>query len=435
MEYTKFMADRVKTMKGSAIREMFKRMADPEIISLAGGNPASELFPGDELSKIAGKILMTNPTLALQYGTTDGYPKMKDCARKRAEKVNSVGENDEILIMTGANQGIDLTAKAVLNKGDKVIVESPSFIGSLNAFRTYEAELVGVTVEADGMNMDELEETLKNTDGVKIIYTIPTFQNPTGCTMSLEKRKRMLEIASKYDVLILEDNPYGDLRFAGEDVPTIKSLDTEDRVVYAGSFSKILSPGMRLGYIVAPAPLAEKIEMLKQVNDVHTPMITQLMCVEFMKKYDIDKYIAKNRELYGKKCAAMVSAMEKYFPHRKTVNLVLDTIRLTMKQEKKRVAAELRLHSDQGFQYTSQAYFNLTQAYGITPSMSRKGNPYDNAMAENFFSILKTECIYRLKPENFSEANEMINRYIHFYNHERIQLKTGEAPLARRPST
>ena len=151
MEYTKFMADRVKTMKGSAIREMFKRMADPEIISLAGGNPASELFPGDELSKIAGKILMTNPTLALQYGTTDGYPKMKDCARKRAEKVNSVGENDEILIMTGANQGIDLTAKAVLNKGDKVIVESPSFIGSLNAFRTYEAELVGVTVEADIM--------------------------------------------------------------------------------------------------------------------------------------------------------------------------------------------------------------------------------------------------------------------------------------------
>ena len=147
-----------------------------------------------------------------------------------------------------------------------------------------------------------------------MIYTIPTFQNPTGTTMSLEKRKRMLSIASKYDVLILEDNPYGDLRFSGEDVPTLKSLDTEGRVIYAGSFSKILSPGMRLGYIVAPAPLAEKIEMLKQVNDVHTPMITQLMCVEFMKKYDIDKYIEKNRELYGKKCAKMVESMEKYFP-------------------------------------------------------------------------------------------------------------------------
>lgn len=314
MEYTKYMADRVKTMKGSAIREMFKRMADPEIISLAGGNPASELFPADELSKIAGKILMTSPTLALQYGTTDGYPKMRECARARAAKVNSVGEDDTILIMTGANQGIDLTAKAMLNKGDKIIVESPSFIGSLNAFRTYEAQLVGVTVEDDGMSMEGLEEALKNNSDVKMIYTIPTFQNPTGTTMTLEKRKKMLELASKYDVLILEDNPYGDLRFSGEDVPTIKSLDTEGRVIYAGSFSKILSPGMRLGYVVAPSPLAEKIEMLKQVNDVHTPMLTQLMCVEFMKKYDIDKYIKKNRELYGRKCAKMVESMEKYFP-------------------------------------------------------------------------------------------------------------------------
>ena len=314
MDYTKFMADRVKTMKGSAIREMFKRMADPEIISLAGGNPAAELFPGEELSKIAGKILMTQPTLALQYGTTDGYPKMRDCARERAAKVNSVHEDDAILIMTGANQGIDLTAKALINKGDKIIVESPSFIGSLNAFRTYETELIGVKVEDDGMSMEELEKALKNNDSVKLIYTIPTFQNPTGVTMSLEKRKKMLELASKYDVLILEDNPYGDLRFSGEDVPTIKSLDTEGRVVYAGSFSKILSPGMRLGYIVAPSALAEKIEILKQVNDVHTPMLTQLMCVEFMKKYNIDDYIEKNRELYGKKCKAMLDAMEKYFP-------------------------------------------------------------------------------------------------------------------------
>lgn len=317
MEYTEFFSDRVKPLKGSAIREMFKRMADPEIISLAGGNPASELFPGEELSKIAGKILMTNPTLALQYGTTDGYPKMKDCARQRAEKVNSISENDEILIMTGANQGIDLTAKALLNKGDKVIVENPSFIGSLNAFRTYESQLVGVTVESDGMSMEGLEETLKNNSGVKMIYTIPTFQNPTGTTMSLAKRKRLLELASKYDVLILEDNPYGDLRFSGENLPTLKSMDTEGRVIYAGSFSKILSPGMRLGYLIAPAQLAEKIEVLKQVNDVHTPMLTQLMCVEFMKKYNIDDYIKKNCELYGRKCAKMVESMEKYFPEGK----------------------------------------------------------------------------------------------------------------------
>ena len=250
MDFTKFYADRVVPMKSSAIREMFKRMADPEIISLAGGNPASELFPGDELSKIAGKILMTSPTLALQYGTTDGYPKMRECAIARAKKVDAYKDGDMALIMTGANQGIDLVAKAIINKGDKIIVESPSFIGSLNAFRTYECELVGVRVDPDGMNVEELENALKNNDGVKMIYTIPTFQNPTGATMSLEKRKKLIELANKYDVVILEDNPYGDLRFSGEDVATVKSLDTEGRVIYAGSFSKILSPGMRLGYRV-----------------------------------------------------------------------------------------------------------------------------------------------------------------------------------------
>lgn len=314
VEYSKFYSDRVKPMKGSAIREMFKRMADPQIISLAGGNPASELFPGKELAEIAHKILIDNPTGALQYGTTDGLVAMRECAKQRAEKVNSVTENDSILIMTGANQGIDLTAKALINKGDKIIVESPSFIGSLNAFRTYECELVGVKVDDDGMNMDELEKALASNDDVKLIYTIPTFQNPTGTTMPLEKRKKLIELANKYDVLVLEDNPYGDLRFKGEDIATIKSLDNENRVIYAGSFSKILSPGMRLGYLVGPSAILEKIEILKQVNDVHTPVLTQMMCVEFMKQYDIDEYIEKNKELYGKKCAVMLDAMEKYFP-------------------------------------------------------------------------------------------------------------------------
>ena len=314
INYEEYFADRVKPMKGSAIREMFKRMADPEIISLAGGNPASELFPADELSKIAGKILMTSPTVALQYGTTDGYPKMKDCAIARAKEAGAYNEGDGVLIMTGANQGIDLTAKAIINKGDKIIVESPSFIGSLNAFRTYECELVGVDVEADGMDISKLEEALKANPDAKLLYTIPTFQNPTGTTMSLKKRKKVLELASEYDLLIMEDNPYGDLRFAGADLPTLKSLDTEGRVVYCGSFSKILSPGMRLGYVIGPPKLLEKVEMLKQVNDVHTPMLTQMMCVQFMKKYDINKYIAKNRKLYKEKCDTMISAMEEYFP-------------------------------------------------------------------------------------------------------------------------
>ena len=324
IDYSEFFADRVKPMKGSAIREMFKRMADPEIISLAGGNPAAELFPSDELSKIAGKILMTSPIPALQYGTTDGYPKMKECAIERAKKVGAYNEGDEVLITTGANQGIDLTAKAIINKGDKIIVENPSFIGSLNAFRTYECELVGVDVESDGIDVVKLEETFKANPDAKLLYTIPTFQNPTGTTMSLEKRKRVLELASEYNVLIIEDNPYGDLRFRGEEIATLKSLDTENRVIYCGSFSKILSPGMRLGYIIGPAPLFEKIEMLKQVNDVHTPMLTQLMCVQFMKKYNIDTYIEKNRKLYKEKCDCMIDAMNNYFPAGKVTWTVPD---------------------------------------------------------------------------------------------------------------
>ncbi len=314
INYSEFFADRVKPMKGSAIREMFKRMADPEIISLAGGNPASELFPADELSKIAGKILMTSPTPALQYGTTDGYPKMKECAIARAKEAGAYNADDEVLIMTGANQGIDLTAKAIINKGDKIIVENPSFIGSLNAFRTYECEFVGVDVEADGMDVVKLEAALEANPEAKLLYTIPTFQNPTGTTMSLDKRKKVLELASQYNLLIIEDNPYGDLRFNGEDIPTLKSLDTDGRVIYCGSFSKILSPGMRLGYVIGAPELLEKIEMLKQVNDVHTPMLTQMMCVQFMKKYDINKYIAKNRKLYKEKCDIMISAMEEHFP-------------------------------------------------------------------------------------------------------------------------
>ncbi len=312
-ELQQYLSERVKPLKASAIREMFKLMADPEIISLAGGSPAPELFPGEELSKIAGKILMTNPTAALQYGTTDGYAPFKEMVKKRVQKINSFADDDRIIITTGAQQGIDLAAKILVNEGDAVVVEAPSFVGTLNSLRSYRANLIGVELDEDGMNMEKLEEALKNND-VKLIYTIPTFQNPSGITMSVEKRKKMLELASRYDTIILEDNPYGDLRFGGEDVPTIKSMDTEGRVIYVGSFSKILSPGMRLGFTVANAEFSDRIEVVKQVNDVHTPLLTQMMATEFMKKYDIEDYIDKSRELYGRKCRFMLSCMEKCFP-------------------------------------------------------------------------------------------------------------------------
>lgn len=313
MEEKTYLSERVKPLQASAIREMFKLMADPEIISLAGGSPAPELFPSEELSKIAGKILMTNPTGALQYGTTDGYGPLKEIIAQRMKKINSLSDTDKILITTGAQQGIDLTIRVLVNEGEDVVVEAPSFVGTLNSLRSYRAKLHGVPVREDGMDMDVLEETLKN-NKVKLIYTIPTFQNPSGITMSLEKRKRMLELAKLYDCIILEDNPYGDLRFGGEDVPTIKSMDTEGRVVYVGTFSKILSPGLRIGYTVANSEFSDRIEVVKQVNDVHTPTLNQMMATEFMKKYDIEKYIEKSKTLYGEKCAWMLECMDRYFP-------------------------------------------------------------------------------------------------------------------------
>ena len=311
--YEKYFAERTKPIKASAIREMFKLMADPEVISLAGGSPAPELFPGEELARLAEEILRKNPTAALQYGTTDGYAPFKEMAKKRAEKVNSFGKNDKIIITTGAQQAIDLAAKVLVNEGDKVVVEAPTFVGTLNSLRFYRADLIGVPLSDDGMDTDELENVLKNND-IKLIYTIPTFQNPSGITMSLEKRKKLLELAKKYDVIILEDNPYGDLRFDGDDVPTIKSLDTDGRVIYVGSFSKILSPGMRLGYAVANEEIISKIEIAKQANDVHTPLITQMMAAEFLKNNDIEEYIEKGKELYGRKCRFMLECMDKYFP-------------------------------------------------------------------------------------------------------------------------
>lgn len=313
MEEKTYLSERVKPLQASAIREMFKLMADPEVISLAGGSPAPELFPSEELSKIAGKILMTNPTGALQYGTTDGYGPLKELVAQRVKKINSMGDSDKILITTGAQQGIDLAIRILVNDGEDVVVEAPSFVGTLNSLRASQAKLHGVPVQEDGMDMDALEQVLKNND-VKLIYTIPTFQNPSGITMSLAKRKRMLELAKQYDCIILEDNPYGDLRFGGEDVPTVKSLDTEGRVIYVGTFSKILSPGLRIGYTVASNEFSDRMEVVKQANDVHTPTLTQMMAAEFMKKYDIDQYIEKGKVLYGEKCAWMLECMDRYFP-------------------------------------------------------------------------------------------------------------------------
>lgn len=313
MNYT--FSDRMSTMRGSAIREIFKYAADPTVISLAGGNPAPELFPAADLGDIATEYLHGEPVLSLQYGVTEGYTPLRDVIKARLKRVESIGsDNDELIVVSGGQQGIELLTKCLINEGDTVIVEEPSFIGATNAFRSYGAHLAGVPVREDGMDLDALERVIAENNNVKMIYTIPTFQNPMGVTMSVEKRRALYEIAKKHGILILEDNPYGELTFDGVKTPTIKSMDTEGIVMYSGSFSKILAPGLRLGFLCAPKEIVAKVVIGKQISDVHTPMITQLLAYAYLTRFDIDELIVKMRANYAHKCATMLSAMEQYFP-------------------------------------------------------------------------------------------------------------------------
>lgn len=311
MEY-KF-SDRVSNLKPSGIREIFKYAADPEVVSLSAGNPSPDAFPAKAIEEISAKVLAEDPIKVLQYSVSEGYTPLRQHLMEYMQKEHNTGsENDDILITTGAQQIMDLCTKALVNEGETVIVEAPSFIGSLNTFRSYNAKLVGVTVEPDGMNTDELEEKLKANPDTKFIYTIPNFQNPSGVTMSLEKRKKVYELAKKYGVLIIEDNPYGDLRYSGEYVPNIKSFDTEGIVIYAGSMSKVISPGIRVAYCICPKPIFQKLVVCKQGNDVHTNIWAQYICDEFITKYDFNAHLAMLRNIYTKKAQFCMDLLDKY---------------------------------------------------------------------------------------------------------------------------
>ncbi len=312
---TKF-SDKVKDLEASAIREIFKLLDKPGIISFAGGAPDPELFPCEALAEAAYNVLKNQGKVALQYGVTEGYTPLRNWVKERliSQGIIKEGDNNETIIVSGGQQGIDLAAKSLLNPGDGLVCEEPSFIGGLNSFRSYNAEIYGVKVLSDGIDMDALEELLKEHRNIKALYTIATFQNPSGITMSLEKRKKLLELAETYDFIIFEDNPYGELRFAGEDVPTIKSMDSSDRVVYLGSFSKILSPGLRLGFASCHKDLMERMIICKQVQDVHTNVASQMITYEYITKNSIDDHIANLRKNYGEKCRLMCECMDKYFP-------------------------------------------------------------------------------------------------------------------------
>lgn len=308
-------SDRVQTLKPSAIREIFKYAADPSVISLSAGNPAPEAFPAKEIAEISAGLFAENPVDVLQYSVTEGYTPLRDKIADYMKKTHNIGrESDTVLVTSGAQQVMDLTAKSLCNEGDVVLCEAPSFIGALNTFRSYNVRLRGVPLEDDGMNMEELEKALQEETRVRFIYTIPNFQNPAGVTMSMEKRKKLYALAKRYGTLIVEDNPYGDLRFHGEHVEAIKSFDEDGIVIYAGSFSKVISPGMRVGYAIAPQPLVQKMVVCKQGQDVHTNIWAQRVCYELMAHYDFDAHLDRLRTVYRKKYAVAMDAIGRYFP-------------------------------------------------------------------------------------------------------------------------
>lgn len=317
MEY-KF-SDKVSGLKASAIREILKFTSVPGVISFAAGNPAPEAFPTEKIAEISDELLRNDPILALQYNITEGYAPLRDFLKGWLKNKKCYDPSiDDLIVTSGGQQANELSCKVLLNEGDTLICESPSFIGSLNAFRSYNVNLVGVELEEDGINLEKLETALKTEKNVKLLYLIPNFQNPTGRTMSLAKRKAVYELACKYDFIILEDDPYGELRFAGENIPTIKSLDTEGRVIYSSTFSKIISSGFRTGFVSAPAPIIQKIIVCKQVSDVHSNIWAQVVSHRFMTSVNLDEHFAKLRAIYKEKCGLMCSYIDNGFSEKIT---------------------------------------------------------------------------------------------------------------------
>ena len=313
MEY--IFSDKLSALKPSAIREIFKSLTDPSIISFAAGNPNPLSFPVEALAKISADIFASDAAYALQYGITEGYAPLRESIAARIYEKFGIGrEFDQTIVTTGGQQGIELACKAFCNEGDAVICENPSFIGALNAFRSNGARTIGVPLRADGIDLTVLEETLRTEKKAKLLYLIPTFQNPSGITSTLENRRAVYALAKKYGVVILEDNPYGELRFAGEDVPTYKSFDTDGLVIYCSSFSKILSSGMRIGFVNAPAEIITKMVVAKQVEDVHTNLFAQMLCHRYMAEYDMDAHVAMIRELYRDKAGRMLAALDAEMP-------------------------------------------------------------------------------------------------------------------------
>lgn len=305
-------ARRMSTVHRSFIREILKVTADPEIISFAGGLPNPELFPVDAMNEASQQVFADIGASALQYSTTEGDAGLRAIIAKRYAKRGLTVDPDTILVTTGSQQILDICAKVFLDKGDKVVIERPGYLGAIQAFSIFEPEFVTVSLEDDGPNLEELEAAFK--DGAKCFYAVPNFQNPSGVSYSLEKRQAVAELTDRYGVLFVEDDPYGELRFLGEDMASVYSF-CKNTGILCGSFSKIAAPGFRVGWVVASEKETyDKLVVAKQASDLHTSTVSQVIMRRYMETNDIESHVALIKDRYGRQRECMVEMIEKYFP-------------------------------------------------------------------------------------------------------------------------
>ena len=308
-------SSRMSQLKGSAIRELLALANKPEVLSFAGGMPAPELFPVDKIKAATDAVLDEQGKIALQYSSTNGFEHFRQQIADRMEaKLNIKTSADNILVTSGSQQGLDYSARVFCDKGDVVIIESPSYLGALNAFKACEPNFVAIPTDGDGMIMEELEKVLATTENVKMIYVIPDFQNPTGRTWDLDRRHQFMDIVNKYEIPVIEDNPYGELRFEGEYLPALKSLDTKGLVIYLGTFSKILAPGYRLGWVCASDEILAKYNFMEQAASLQASTIGQMETSKWIDMFDLDAHVSTIRECYKKRRAVMLETLAKELP-------------------------------------------------------------------------------------------------------------------------
>ncbi len=320
--YANLFAERTRVMRSSAMRDLMAVTARPEVISLAGGLPDTSTFPPQSFAAQMTRIAQESAAEALQYGPTEGFEETKDCILQVMGAEGMMPDHEDLIVTTGAQQAIDLICKTLLDPGDVVICEAPTYPGAVPVFCSYQADVVQIECDAEGMRVEELEGVLEQLtrEGrrAKFVYSVPSFQNPAGATMSFERRRMLVELARRHEILVVEDNPYGLLRFGGEPLPPLYQLDGGDFVIYLGTFSKILSPGIRLGWMVAPPPVMEKVVLGKQAADLCTSTLTQYFVREYFAEGRWREYIADLVEIYRERRDVMVESLRKYFPAQAT---------------------------------------------------------------------------------------------------------------------